>query len=56
MTTTLLDDAMAHHIWATERLIDACKDLTPEQLATPAPRIDLWSFGQATGRTRSVYL
>jgi len=37
MTTSLLDDAMAHHIWATERLIDACVDLTPEQLATPAP-------------------
>ncbi|MBA2254531.1 MAG: hypothetical protein H0W07_05410 [Chloroflexi bacterium] len=56
MTASLLDDAMAHHSWATERLIDPCKDLTPEQLATPAPRIDLWSFGQATGRTRSVYL
>lgn len=28
---------MAHHIWATERLIDACKDLAPQQLSTPAP-------------------
>ena len=28
---------MAHHIWATEQLIDACKVLTPEQLSTPAP-------------------
>ena len=37
MTTTLLDDAMAHHIWATEVLIDACAGLTPEQLRTPAP-------------------
>ncbi len=37
MTASLLDDAMAHHIWATERLIDACKSLTPEQLSTPAP-------------------
>ncbi len=37
MTASLLDDAMAHHIWATERLIDACKSLTPEQLWTPAP-------------------
>ena len=37
MTASLLDDAVAHHIWATERLIDACTDLTPEQLATPAP-------------------
>jgi uncharacterized damage-inducible protein DinB len=25
---------MAHHIWATERLIDACDALTPEQLRT----------------------
>jgi uncharacterized damage-inducible protein DinB len=37
MTATLLDDSMAHHIWATERLIDACASLTPEQLRTPAP-------------------
>ncbi|CAN5140109.1 hypothetical protein BH23CHL9_BH23CHL9_13270 [soil metagenome] len=37
MTTSLLDDAMAHHIWATERLIDECAALTPEQLATSAP-------------------
>jgi len=37
LTASLLDDAMAHHLWATERLIDACSDLTPEQLATPAP-------------------
>ena len=37
MTASLLDDAFAHHIWATERLIDECAKLTPEQLATPAP-------------------
>jgi uncharacterized damage-inducible protein DinB len=37
MTSSLLDDAFAHHIWATERLIDACAALTPEQLTTPAP-------------------
>jgi uncharacterized damage-inducible protein DinB len=37
MTATLLDDAMAHHIWATERLIDVCAELTPEQLTAPAP-------------------
>ena len=35
--TSLLHDAMAHHIWATERLIDACQALTPEQLRTAAP-------------------
>jgi uncharacterized damage-inducible protein DinB len=37
MTTSLLGDAFAHHIWATERLIDACSALTPEQLGTPVP-------------------
>jgi len=35
--TTLLDDAFAHHIWATLRLIDACSDLTEEQLETSLP-------------------
>ena len=34
---TLLDDAMAHHTWATKILIDACAGLTPEQLRTPVP-------------------
>ena len=34
--TTLLDDAFAHHIWATERIIDTCAELTEEQLTTPA--------------------
>jgi uncharacterized damage-inducible protein DinB len=37
MTASLLDDAFAHHVWATEQLIDACTDLTPEQLSTLAP-------------------
>ncbi len=37
MTASLLDDAFAHHVWATERLIDGCAALGPEQLSTPAP-------------------
>lgn len=37
MATSLLDDAIAHHIWATERVIDESAALTPEQLKTPAP-------------------
>jgi len=37
MSTSLLDDAFAHHVWATVRLIDACGPLTPEQLATSVP-------------------
>jgi len=70
MTTTLLDDAMAHHIWATDRLIGECATLAPEQLTTPAPgtygsildtfrhfvSTDCWYLGEATGRTRPEYL
>jgi hypothetical protein len=29
MTTSLLSDAFAHHIWATERLIDECAPPSP---------------------------
>lgn len=32
-----MDDAFAHHVWATLRLIDACLPLTDEQLATTVP-------------------
>ena len=35
--TTLLDDAFAHHVWATLRVIDACSGLTDEQLETRVP-------------------
>jgi len=34
---TLLTDAFAHHVWATIQLIDTCRTLTPEQLATGVP-------------------
>jgi len=34
---SLLHDAFAHHIWATDRLLEICADLTDEQLATSAP-------------------
>ncbi|MGH2611149.1 MAG: hypothetical protein ACRDHF_18875, partial [Tepidiformaceae bacterium] len=37
MTASLLDDAFAHHMWATVRLIDTCTALAPDQLATTAP-------------------
>jgi uncharacterized damage-inducible protein DinB len=37
MTSSLLSDAFAHHIWANERLIDVCAALTPEQLSGPVP-------------------
>jgi len=37
MTRSPLDDAFAHHEWATLRLIDTCLGLTPEQLETTVP-------------------
>jgi uncharacterized damage-inducible protein DinB len=37
MSRTVLKDAFGHHVWATLRLIDACAQLTTEQLETPAP-------------------
>jgi uncharacterized damage-inducible protein DinB len=37
MTTSLLSDAFRHHIWATERVLDACAGLMPGQLETPVP-------------------
>jgi uncharacterized damage-inducible protein DinB len=40
MSRSLLEDAFAHHVWATQRLIDACAALTPAQLDTPVPATD----------------
>ena len=37
MTTSILTDAFEHHLWANERILDACAALTEEQLATPVP-------------------
>ena len=37
MAKTLLDDAFAHHVWATLKVIHACNALSPEQLAAAAP-------------------
>ena len=33
----MMDAAFAHHAWATDRLLDACSSLSPEQLATGVP-------------------
>ena len=33
----MLDDAFAHHVWATTRLIDECLALSTKDLATNAP-------------------
>ncbi len=37
MNGSLLADAFAHHVWATNRLIDTCLALDPEQLASGVP-------------------
>ena len=37
MRSSVLDDAFAHDVWATLRLIDACLALNPEQLGTAVP-------------------
>lgn len=40
MSRSLLDDAFAHHVWATLRLIDACLALSPAQLEAAVPATD----------------
>ena len=37
MTRSLLSDAFAHHLWATEQLLAACAALTPAQLQAAVP-------------------
>jgi uncharacterized damage-inducible protein DinB len=37
MSGTMLEDAFAHHVWATLRLMDVCLALAPEQAETAAP-------------------
>lgn len=32
-----IDEAFAHHVWATLRLIDSCLELTPERLDAAVP-------------------
>ena len=37
MTTSLLENAFGHHVWATLRVLDECLALSPEQLETAVP-------------------
>ena len=37
MNGALFEDAFAHHVWATTRLIDACLALNTKELATAVP-------------------
>ncbi len=39
MMRSILADAFEHHIWATLQIIDACAELTDEQLAMESPGI-----------------
>lgn len=40
MSRSPLQDAFAHHVWATLRILDACAALTAEQLGTIVPSTD----------------
>ena len=35
MSKSILDDAFRHHVWATERILNACSSLTTPQLNAP---------------------
>jgi len=37
MSRSVLEDAFAHHVWATLRSVDACLALSPEQLGIAVP-------------------
>jgi uncharacterized damage-inducible protein DinB len=37
MSRSLLEDPFAHHVWATLRLIETCRALTPTQLTSAVP-------------------
>ena len=37
MGGSILQDAFAHHVWATLEVLDACRELSPEQLETAVP-------------------
>ena len=50
MSTSLMRDAFAHHVWASLRLMDACLELTPEQLQTNVPG----TYGSILDTTRHI--
>ena len=37
MSSSLLEAALAHHVWATSRVIEACLNLGEEELKTSVP-------------------
>ncbi len=50
MSTPLLRDAFAHHVWATLRVLDACLALSREQLETAVPG----TYGSILGTARHL--
>jgi uncharacterized damage-inducible protein DinB len=68
MGRSLLEDAFAHHVWATLRLVDTCVGLSPHQLETAVPGTygsildtlrhcvgsDAWDLFVATGNRASL--
>jgi uncharacterized damage-inducible protein DinB len=37
MSSSFMEDAFAHHVWATLRVVDTCLELSPQQLETVVP-------------------
>src|SRR5947209_8671908 len=68
MTRTFMEDAFAHHVWATLRLVDTCLALSPQQLEPAVPGTygsildtlrhlvgsDAWDLFVATGDRASL--
>src|SRR2546421_5915155 len=50
MSRSVMDDAFAHHVWATLRVIDSCGALSPDQLVTAVPGI----YGSILKTTRHL--
>ena len=68
MSGSFMEDAFAHHVWATLRLVDTCLELSPRQLKTAVPGTygsildtlrhfigsDAWDLFVATGDRASL--
>jgi uncharacterized damage-inducible protein DinB len=68
MSKSLMEDAFAHHVWATLRLVDTCLALSPDQRETTVPGTygsiiqtlrhcigsDAWDLFVATGDRASI--
>ena len=50
MSRSILADAFDHHVWATQRVMDACAALSAEQLATTVPG----TFGSILDTVRHI--